>query len=120
MLKSLFSGAFKSPFKLLAVCLVLYVATTSILVSLFLVIAAFHYVKNNAKKAPRSSERDTTDSRDVEETAQHANRDQGATAHSSAKAAQAPQRQYAKSAVVIPMKAPSNQTTANSLKTGTK
>ncbi|MXN76486.1 hypothetical protein GR157_17300 [Burkholderia sp. 4701] len=121
MLKSLFSGAlFKSPAKLLALCLAVYIAAHSILVLMFLIAAAFNHFKNSAKSAPRSPERDSGDRHDVDEAPQQPNRGQGAPARSVVQASPTPQRQYAKSAVVIPIKASSSQASAESLKTGTK
>ncbi|PCE30271.1 hypothetical protein [Burkholderia ubonensis] len=120
MLKSLISGAVKSPAKLLALCLAVYIAAHSVLVFIFLIAATFNHFKNSAKSAPRSAERDSGDRYDVDEAPQQANRRQGASARSVVQASPTPQRQYAKSAVVIPMKARSSPTSAQSLKTGTK
>ncbi|MBN3776571.1 hypothetical protein G3O06_03200 [Burkholderia sp. Ac-20345] len=120
MLKSLFSGAFKSPGKFLALCLVLYIAAHSIFVTLAVVIAAFHHFKSGAKSGPRSSERENADRHNVDDAQQHAKRDHAVATRSDVQAPPAPQRQYAKSAVVIPMKARSGSIGAQSLKTGTK
>ncbi|OJB07315.1 hypothetical protein BGV52_21195 [Burkholderia ubonensis] len=119
MLKSLISGAFKSPAKLLALCLTVYIAAHSILVFMFLIAAAFNHFKNSAKSAPHSAERDSGDRHDVDEAPRHANRSQGAFARPVVQASPTPQRQYAKSAVVIPMKARPSPASAQSLKTGT-
>ncbi|MGY6240193.1 hypothetical protein ACW910_22180 (plasmid) [Burkholderia ambifaria] len=118
MLKSMFIGAFKSPGKFLARCLALYIATQSIVVAVFVVVAAVSHFKSSAKKEPRSPERDSTDGHEVDTAPQQAKR--GQAAPSDVQVAPTPQRQYAKSAVVIPMKARSNSTGAHSLKTGTK
>ncbi|WP_412530474.1 hypothetical protein [Burkholderia lata] len=120
MLKSMFIGAFKSPGKFLALCLALYIATQSIVVAVFVVVAAVGHLKSSAKKEPRSPERDSTDGHEVDTAPQQAKRGQAAPARSDVQVAPTPQRQYAKSAVVIPMKARSNSTGAHSLKTGTK
>ncbi|AMU19243.1 MULTISPECIES: hypothetical protein [Burkholderia] len=120
MLKSLFSGAFKSPVKFLALCLAVYIAAHSIIVALLMAGAAYNHFKNGAKKASHQPERDSADRHDADESPRHANRSAVAPVHSDGKAPVAPQRQYAKSAVVIPIKASSNQTNAHHLKTGTK
>ena len=120
MLTSLFSSAFKSPVKLLALCLAAYIAAHSIIVFVFMAIAAVHHFKSSAKGAPRQSDRDTADRHDVDESPRHAKSGPVTTAKAEAQAPAVPQRQYAKSAVVIPIKASSNRTNAQHLKTGTK
>ncbi|WP_063553393.1 hypothetical protein [Burkholderia territorii] len=120
MLKSLFSGAYKSPFKLLALCLAAYIAAHSIIVALLMAGAAYNHFKNSAKNASRQHERDSDVRQEADESLRQANRSSVATVHSDAKASIVPQRQYAKSAVVIPIKASSNHATAQHLKTGTK
>ncbi|TDA45578.1 hypothetical protein [Burkholderia pyrrocinia] len=119
MLKSLFSGAFKSPVKFLALCLAVYIAAHSIIVALSMLGAAYNHFKNGAKNTSRQSERDSADRHDADESPRHANRSPVAAVHPNVQAPAAPQRQYAKSAVVIPIKASSNQTTAQHLRTGT-
>lgn len=120
MLKSMFIGAFKLPGKFLALCLALYFATQSIVVAVFMVVAAISHFKSSAKKDPRSTERDSTDGHAVN-TAQHQTKGgHDAPARSDVQAAPAPQRQYAKSVVVIPINARSGLTGVQSLKTGTK
>ncbi|VWC46981.1 hypothetical protein BLA23254_07438 [Burkholderia lata] len=120
MLKSLFSGAFKSPGKFLALCVALYIAAHSIIVMAFVVLAAINHFRSGAKSAPRPSERDSADGQDVETASQQAKRGQGVVARPAVQVPPTPQRQYAKSAVVIPMKARPSSAAAQSLKTGTK
>lgn len=120
MLKSLFFGAFKSPGKFLTLCLALYIAAHSIVVAVFVVVAAVGHFKSSAKKEPRSPERDSTDGHELDNAQQQTKRGQAGSARSDVQVASVPQRQYAKSAVVIPMKARSSSTGAQSLKTGTK
>ncbi|MCA7889935.1 hypothetical protein QZM25_31790 [Burkholderia contaminans] len=120
MLKSLFSGAFKSPVKFLALCLAAYIAAHSIIVFVFMAIAAVHHFKSSAKGAPRQSDRDSADRHDADESPRHAKSSPVTTANAEAQAPAVPQRQYAKSAVVIPIKASSNRTNTQPLKTGTK
>ncbi|WP_175958049.1 hypothetical protein [Burkholderia sp. BCC0405] len=121
MLKSLFTGAFKSPVKFLALCLAVYIAAHSIFVALLMVGAAFNHFKGSAKKEPRSSDRDHAERQDVAaEALQGTARGQARSARSDMQATTVPQRQYAKSAVVIPMKARPSSATAQTLKTGTK
>ncbi|KKI39309.1 hypothetical protein VI03_08715 [Burkholderia vietnamiensis] len=120
MLKSMFIGAFKSPGKFLALCLALYIATQSIVVAVFVVVAAISHFKGAAKKEPRSHERDSTEGHEVDTAQQQPKRGQAAPARSDVHVAPTPQRQYAKSAVVIPMKARSSSTGAHSLKLGAK
>lgn len=119
MLQSLISGAFKSPGKFLALCFAVYLAAHSNLVFVFLVIAGFAYFKNRAKTARRESDRDAADRHDRDESPRHANHAHAAPAHSDVQTPITPQRKYAKSAVVIPMKAVSKPA-AESLQTGTK
>ncbi|ABX19239.1 hypothetical protein KTE49_13860 [Burkholderia multivorans] len=119
MLQSLIGGAFKSPGKFLALCFAVYLAAHSILVSVFLAIAGFHYFKNAAKTARRDAERDAAIRHDRDENPQHANRAQATAARSDVKASTTPQRQYAKSAVVIPLK-PAINPAVETMKTGTK
>ncbi|NIE81901.1 MULTISPECIES: hypothetical protein [unclassified Burkholderia] len=120
MLKSLFLGAFKSPGKFLALCLALYIAAHSIIVTVFAVVAAVGYLKSSSKKEPQSRERDSADGRELDNAPQQVERSQTGPARSNVKVPPAPQRQYAKSAVVIPLKARSSSTSAQSMKMGTK
>ena len=121
MLKSLFSGAFKSPVKFLALCLAVYIAAHSIFVALLMVAAAVNYFKSSAKKEPRSSDRDSADRQEpANEASQPAARSQVGSARPDVQPTPVPQRQYAKSAVVIPMKARPSSANAQTLKTGTQ
>ncbi|WP_323122480.1 hypothetical protein [Burkholderia alba] len=112
MLKSLFSGAFKSPVKFLALCLAVYIAAHSIIVALLMVGAAYNHFKNGAKNASRQSDRDSADRHDADESLRHAKSSPVTTANAEAQALAVSQRQYAKSAVVIPINASSNRTNA--------
>jgi len=120
MLKSLFSGAFKSPGKFLALCLALYIAAHSIIVTVFVVLAAINHFRSGAKNAPRPAARDSADGQEVENASQQTKRGQGVVARPDVQVPPTPQRQYAKSAIVIAMKARPSSAGAQSLKTGTK
>ncbi|MGF6439542.1 hypothetical protein [Paraburkholderia youngii] len=119
MLKVLFNGALKTPGKLLALCLVVYLATISFAVALIVgLVAANGLYKAMMKKATaiEAAEADAEAARiETEKLAAAARAADAAkartatVAHATAAAndpaAQpAPMKQYAKSAVVVPFK----------------
>ncbi|WP_186141558.1 hypothetical protein [Burkholderia gladioli] len=120
MLKFLFIGAFKSPGKFLALCVALYLAAHSIIVAAFVVIAAVGYFKSNAKKEPQAPNRESVDGHDAANARQQTKRGQAETAGPDVQVAPAPQRQYAKSAAVIPINARASSARTQSMKMGTK
>ncbi|NUX57938.1 hypothetical protein [Paraburkholderia youngii] len=119
MLKVLFNGALKTPGKLVALCLVAYLATISFVVcGLLMLLAARWVYKAMMKKAKaiETAEADAEAARIETEklaaaarAADAAKARTAAVAHATAAAndpaAQpAPMKQYAKSAVVVPFK----------------
>ncbi|MCA8205234.1 hypothetical protein LGM71_29780 [Burkholderia sp. AU33545] len=104
MLTLLFKGAFRSPFKLLALCLVVYVATTSFFVAGIVMLAVAHWAKAEFDKRCRAAQTPETAERPAaSDAAQQLHRAAKVPAANDA-AESTPKRQYAKSAVVIPIK----------------
>jgi hypothetical protein len=111
MLKLLLKDLLKSPGKLLALCLVLYLATISFFVGLFLVALVVHSLKKaivTKAKALEAAEaeaaRELADKAREQALAEAAQKSAAPTAAAAQPVQSAPQRQYAKSAVVIPLK----------------
>ncbi|MGF6851157.1 hypothetical protein [Paraburkholderia sp. CI3] len=119
MLKVLFKDGFKTPGKLLALCLVVYLATISIVVAGFLILLAVSWVKFEMKKKAKAIEADEADAEaariETEKLAAAARAADAAkartapVAHATAAANDpavkpAPIKQYAKSAVIVPFK----------------
>ncbi|MGQ7932225.1 hypothetical protein [Paraburkholderia sp. D1E] len=109
MLKLLLKDATKTPWKLLALCLVVYLATLSLVVFIFVAFLAGHWLRKTIQQKTKALE------------AAEAKRAEAATpvvpaapavatvtpanpAVAPAAAQPAPKRQYAKSAVVIPFR----------------
>ncbi|HHX4058055.1 TPA: hypothetical protein ACU967_006915 [Burkholderia contaminans] len=104
MLTLLFKSAFKSPFKLLALCLVLYIATTSFFVAGIVMLAVAHWAKTEFDKRRRAAQAPEVAERPAgSDAAQQLHRAAKVPAANDATES-TPKRQYAKSAVVIPIK----------------
>jgi hypothetical protein len=108
VLNLLIKDVLKSPGKVLALCLIVYLATTSFFVCLFLGGLGVRWLHKNAKAfeaAEREAARETAD-KVHEQPRPEAQKGAAAVAPASTNAAvkTAPTRQYAKSAVVIPLK----------------
>ncbi|WP_028214402.1 hypothetical protein [Paraburkholderia mimosarum] len=114
MLNLLIKDVLMSPGKLVAVCFVLYLASMSMFVSLFLALAVggkFVQMLKRKAKALEAAEAEAERARAEAERVAAVEAQKQATAVAAAAAAAAaqpeaaaPTRQYAKSAVVIPMK----------------
>ncbi|WP_028231584.1 hypothetical protein [Paraburkholderia mimosarum] len=113
MLSLLIKDVLKSPGKLVAVCFVLYLASMSMFVSLFLALAVggkFVQTLKRKAKALEAAEAEAERARAEAERVAAVEAQKQATAAAAAAAAavqpeaSAPTRQYAKSAVVIPLK----------------
>ena len=112
MLNLLIRDVLKSPGKLVAVCFVLYLASMSMFVSLFLALAVggkFVQTLKRKAKALEAAEAEAERARaEAERVAAVEAQKQATAAAAAAPAVQpeaaAPTRQYAKSAVVIPLK----------------
>ncbi len=99
MLKQLVVTAFKSPFKLFAICMVLYMAAHSFFVAIFLLVGTVVWIKKsvNAKANPDASASNLK--------AVAASQPQPHVAAVPQKEEPTPiKRRYAKSAVVVPLK----------------
>lgn len=111
MLKLLFKDVITSPWKLLAMCLVVYLATLSLIVFIFVLFVAGHWIRKTIQQKTKA----------LEAAEAEAKRAQAAPpvvpvapvvatvapaqpAVAPAAAQPAPKRQYAKSAVVIPFR----------------
>ncbi|MFP3708501.1 hypothetical protein SB783_31265 [Paraburkholderia sp. SIMBA_009] len=112
MLKLFVEDVLKSPGKLLALCFVVYLATMSFFVGLFLFLVAVHWLRKQimlkakaleAAAAEAARERASEAREQALKAAVAKPAEQGSTVHASA-AQVTPVRQYARSAVVIPMK----------------
>lgn len=112
MLELFVKDVLKSPGKLLALCFVIYLASMSFFVGIFLAAAAFYWVRKQLMLKARALQ-----AADAELERQRADqvRDEALRKATAANAAQTPlasaaaspatpARQYARSAVVIPMK----------------
>lgn len=113
MLELLFKHLFRSPGKLLALCLVVYLAAQSFFVGVFLAIVAARWVHKHLvlkakalEAAEADAARELADKAREQAQAAAAQKSAGAATPAAevATAASPVQRQYAKSAVVIPMK----------------
>lgn len=113
MLKLLFKDAIKSPGKLLALCMVVYLATMSFFVAGFVFLLAARWLQKTMQKKAKALEAAEAEAAKAEALkAQAAQPVAAATVTATATAAAndtvaappAPKRQYAKSAVVIPFK----------------
>ncbi|MBU6486220.1 MAG: hypothetical protein KGQ57_00155 [Burkholderiales bacterium] len=107
MLNLLFKDLIKAPGKLLAVCVILYLATMSFLIAFFLVALAARWVQTEMKKKAKAAEAAAAEAARAEAAKPAAvapNVVPVAAVPAAAPAAPMPQRQYAKSAVVIPFK----------------
>ncbi|APA90427.1 hypothetical protein BJG93_33095 (plasmid) [Paraburkholderia sprentiae WSM5005] len=119
MLKVMFKDALKTPGKLLALCLVVYLATISIVVAGFLILLAVSWVKVEMKKKAKAIEAAEAEAEaariETEKLAAAARAADAAkvrtadVAHATeaandAAAQPAPTKQYAKSAVVVPFR----------------
>ena len=103
MLTLLIKDVFKSPGKLVAVCFVLYLASMSFFVGLFLALAVGGKFVQTLKRKARALEAAEAEAERV--AAVEAQKQATAAAAAAAQPEPAaPTRQYAKSAVVIPMK----------------
>ncbi|CAG9208285.1 hypothetical protein EHZ19_24935 [Paraburkholderia bannensis] len=111
MLKLFVGDVMKSPGKLLALCLVVYLATMSFFVGLFLFLVAIHWVRKQIMLKAKAFE-----AAEAEAARERANEVREQALKADAKPAEqvapvsvavaqvTPVRQYARSAVVIPMK----------------
>ncbi|SIO72867.1 hypothetical protein SAMN05444172_9354 [Burkholderia sp. GAS332] len=111
MLKLLFKDAIKTPWKLLALCLVVYLATLSLVVLIFVGFLGGHWLRKTIQQKTKALEAAEAEAKRAEAatpvvpaapvvaTVTPAN---PAVAPSAAQPA--PTRQYAKSAVVIPFR----------------
>jgi len=107
MLNLLIKDVLKSPGKLLALCLVVYLASMSFLVSLFLALAVggkFVQMLKRKAKALEAAEAEAERARAEAERLAAVEAQKRTAAATVQPAPAAPTRQYAKSAVVIPMK----------------
>ncbi|MFL9995243.1 hypothetical protein PQR34_32400 [Paraburkholderia sediminicola] len=111
MLKPLFKDAIKTPWKLLALCLVVYLATLSLVVLIFVGFLAGHWLRKTIQQKTKALEAAEAEAKRAEAatpivpaapvvaTVTPAN-----PAVAPAAAQPIPKRQYAKSAVVIPFR----------------
>jgi flagellar biosynthesis component FlhA len=111
MLKLLFKDAIKTPGKLLALCLVVYLATISFFVLGFVLLLAARWLQKHMQQKAKALEAAEAEAAKAKvtrtETAQPvvaAALKVAAAANDNVAVAPAPKRQYAKSAVVIPFK----------------
>ncbi|WP_321936221.1 hypothetical protein [Paraburkholderia sp. J8-2] len=107
MLNLLIKDVLKSPGKVLALCLIVYLAATSFFVSLFLAGLGVRWLHKKAK-ALEAAEREAAREADKAREQAQPEAQKGAAAVAQAAPSpvvqMAPARQYAKSAVVIPLK----------------
>ncbi|MGU7775636.1 hypothetical protein ACV229_36475 [Burkholderia sp. MR1-5-21] len=109
MLKRLFKNAIKSPFKLFALCMVVYLATMSMFVAGFIVLLAGSWLRTEIAKQRKAMEE--ADAAERAEAAEAAKLAKQRVAQATAAAANddvahptPPNQRYAKSAVVLPLK----------------
>ncbi|MEM5316061.1 hypothetical protein [Paraburkholderia sp. JHI869] len=106
MLDVLIKDVLKSPGKVLALCLIVYLAATSFFVSLFLVGLGVRWLHKKAKAleaTEREAAREAAD-KAREQAQPEVQKGAPVVAPAAASVQTAPTRQYAKSAVVIPLK----------------
>lgn len=111
MLNLLFKDAIRTPWKLLALCLVVYLATLSLVVFIFVAFLGGHWIRKTIQKKTRALDAAEAEAKRAEAappvvpaapvvaTVTPAN-----PAVAPGAAQPAPKRQYAKSAVVIPFR----------------
>jgi hypothetical protein len=110
MLKLLMNDVLKSPGRLLALCLVVYLASISTFVGLFLAGIAVRVVSKRIKAKAKALEAAEAEAARVlaekarEQALSEAVQESAATETAAQPGQSTPNRQYAKSAVVIPMK----------------
>lgn len=111
MLKLLFKDAIKTPWKLLALCLVAYLASMSVIVFIFLALLGCQWVRSTIQKNARALASAGTESNRTEPaspvtpvTPATATVACPTPAASVGVSPSTPKRQYAKSAVVIPFR----------------
>jgi hypothetical protein len=104
MLKLLLKDAIRSPFKLLAACIVAYLAATSFFVALFIAVLAVRFFTQTMKKKTKDLEAAAADAARAEASKLVRPASPAVTVAAEETVAPTPARQYAKSAVVIPFK----------------
>ncbi|WGS55097.1 hypothetical protein LFL96_34670 (plasmid) [Paraburkholderia sp. D15] len=111
MVKLLFKDAIKTPWKLLALCLVVYLAATSLIVAIFLAFLGYAWVRKAIQQQAKTlaaAEAEAARAESAPPVVPVAPAVATGVAAAPAAPADAPQpapkRQYAKSAVVIPLK----------------
>ncbi|MCP3718504.1 MULTISPECIES: hypothetical protein [unclassified Paraburkholderia] len=108
MLNLLIKDVLKSPGKVLALCLIVYLAATSFFVSLFLVGLGVRWLQKKAKALEATEREAAREAADKAREQAQPEVQKAAAAVAPASTATpvqtAPARQYAKSAVVIPLK----------------
>ncbi|MBN3785693.1 hypothetical protein [Burkholderia sp. Ac-20353] len=109
MLKFLFQNAIKSPFKLFAICMVVYLATMSFFVAGLLALLAGSWLRTEiAKQRKAMEEAQAAERAEAAEAAklatQRVAQATAAAANDDVANTTPPKRRYAKSAVVRPLK----------------
>jgi hypothetical protein len=104
MLKLLLKNAIRSPFKLFAACMVVYLAATSFFVGLFVAVLFARFVMQTMKKKAKELESAAADAARAEAVKPVVPASPAQVASPEDAVASAPVRQYAKSAVVIPFR----------------
>jgi hypothetical protein len=104
MLKLLLKDAIRSPFKLLAICMVAYLAATSFFVGIFVAVLAVRFFIQTMKKKAKELEAADAEAARAEAAKPVVPASPAKAATPEEAVAPAPVRQYAKSAVVIPFR----------------
>lgn len=107
MLKLLLANALRSPGRLLALCVVIYIASISFFVGLFVVVLVIAAVRSEIKKKLKAAEAQATETKQAEAEqlrSDFAKAQSEKTEVPAEPGKPAPVREYAKSAVVIPFR----------------
>ncbi|MFC0403148.1 hypothetical protein [Paraburkholderia rhizosphaerae] len=104
MLKLLLKDAIKSPFRLLALCMAVYLAATSFFVGLFVAVLAVRFVVKFMKEKAKAIATEAADAARAEAAIPVMPVSPAVTATPEAAVEPTPAPQYAKSAVIIPFR----------------